>query len=350
MTAPVHPFILSGGAGTRLWPASSAAMPKQLLALTSQDTLLQETLRRFVGSAFRRPVVICSAGHAAEIRRQVASLGGVHLITEPEPRSTAAAAVVAATHAAAVDPDALVLLAPADHHIDDPAAFRACLLSATEDAARGAIVTFGITPTAPETGYGYIRAPGEGTAGRPVVAFTEKPDRATAAGWLAEGGHFWNSGIFLFRADMLTAEARQLAPDIARFAAQAVHRASVNGDTTELDAASFARCPSISIDYALMERTDRAVMVPATFPWSDVGTWEALWRLGAKGDERAVVTVGDVVAEDCSGTLLRAEEGGPRITALGVEGLVVVATHSDVLILPRTASERVRDLAARRDR
>jgi mannose-1-phosphate guanylyltransferase/mannose-6-phosphate isomerase len=349
MTSPIHPMILSGGSGTRLWPASRAAMPKQLLALTSHDTLLQETLKRFVGSTFARPTIICASAHAKEIERQTSKVGGANIITEPTARSTAPAAIVAAARASSYDPSALVLLVSADHDIRDPSAFRACVQSAIPAAESGGIVTFGVVPDGPNTGYGYIRAPGTGSGPRAVEAFTEKPNRETAQAWVADGNHFWNAGIFLFRADVLLEEANRLAPDVTRFALQAVEKGISEGEHFALDAQSFARCPGISIDYAIMERTSKAVVVPASFPWSDVGSWDAIWELGSDGDPAAVVATGDVESEGCAGTLLRADPGGPRITAMGLRDMVVVATATDVLVIPRQMAERVRELAGKRE-
>jgi mannose-1-phosphate guanylyltransferase/mannose-6-phosphate isomerase len=354
----VHPVILSGGSGTRLWPVSRRLYPKQLLPLTGEDSMLAATASRVGDTArFAEPSVICNEAHrflvAEELRAACARSGHAsgRIILEPDGRNTAPAAAAAALHLAERDPDALLLLLPSDHVIADTGAFLAAVDRAVPAARQGWLVTFGMTPTRPETGYGYIRAGQalERLAGcHRVAAFVEKPDSATAERYLADGGYHWNSGVFLLPARALLSELERLRPDALAAARDAVGKARADLDFLRLDAGAFEAAPSVSLDNAIMERTDRAAVVPAEIGWSDVGSWTALWEISEK-DSHANALSGDVVTHDARGCLLRSD--GRLLAAIGVEDLIVVAQDDALLVVPRERAQEVgalvKDLRAR---
>ncbi len=346
----IYPVILSGGSGTRLWPMSRSHYPKQLLALMGEHSLLQETVRRVVGNAgFAPPLIIANEEHRFIIAEQLREIGAVPdaLILEPVGRNTAPAACVAALRLAAREPDALMLVMPSDHAIGDPDAFLEAIGHAAAAARTGHLVTFGITPERAETGYGYIckGRPVAGVEGAFAVAgFVEKPDTAAAERYLASGDYFWNSGIFLFPAALYLAEIGHLRPEMLAACEAALAGARSDSDFIRLDKAAFAACPSDSIDYAVMERTTRAAVVPVAMGWSDLGSWDALWEMGAK-DERGNVLTGNVVAEATGNCYLRSEAG--LVAAIGVDDLVVVATDDAVMVAPRNRTQEVRTLVAR---
>jgi mannose-1-phosphate guanylyltransferase/mannose-6-phosphate isomerase len=349
VTDVITPVLLSGGSGTRLWPLSREALPKQFLALTGPRTLLQETALRVAGAGFAAPVAICARDHRFLVAEQLreAGIAGARIVLEPAGRGTAPAAAVAALLAAEEEPEALLLLMPADHVITEPGAFAAALDVAAAAARTGALATFGITPTAPETGYGYIKAgaalPGVPGAFR-VARFVEKPDRVTAERYLAEGGYGWNSGMFLFRADALLAEMARLEPALLAACRAAVRQAKRDPDFLRLEEAAFLSLSSRSIDHAVMEHTDKAAVVPAAIGWSDVGSWQSLWEIAGHGPDDNVM-LGEVVAECVRGSYLRSE--GPLVAAIGVEDLVVVAARDAVLVSRR---DQVQDVKAIVDR
>jgi len=343
----IHPVILCGGAGTRLWPMSREAWPKQFQKLTSGHSLLQETAARTADAGrYAPPFIVCNHEHrfiVAEQLRQIDIAPG-HIVLEPVQRNTAPAAAVAAVMLAARDPAALMLVLPSDHAIADVDAFHAAVATAAGAAASGALVTFGIAPDAPETGYGYIHrgAPLGDVAGcYDVAAFAEKPDRAAAEGYLADGGWLWNSGMFLFGATDYLAELERLEPDMVARCREAVAGAVPDLDFDRLDVAPFEAAPSRSIDYAVMEHTARAVVVPAEIGWCDVGAWSALWEFGTP-DGAGNLIAGDVVAVEATGNYLRGE--GRLVAALGIEDLVVVATEDAVLVVPMNRAQDVRTL------
>lgn len=347
----IYPVVLSGGVGTRLWPVSRALCPKQLLPLCSDRSMLVETTARVGdGALFRPPVVVCSETHRFMIAEQLreAAIEPAAIVLEPVGRNTAAAVVIGALAALERDPDALILVMPSDHVITEPAAFRAAVEKAAAAAALGRLVTFGITPTRPETGYGYIKggAPLPDVDGvLAVERFVEKPDAATATGYLAEGSYAWNAGIFMFPAAALLAEVERHAPEVLEAVQRAWEGSVRDLDFCRLDAVSFTGCPSVSIDVAVMEKTDRAAVVPVAMGWSDVGAWDALWEVSAK-DDAGNVLVGDVMTDGVSDSYVRSEPG--RLTAvLGVKDVVVVATDDAVLVTDRARAQDVKKIVER---
>jgi len=346
----IHPVILSGGSGTRLWPMSRSLYPKQLLALVGERSLLQQTVLRVAGDfGFAPPLIIANEEHRFIIAEQLREIGAIAdaLVLEPVGRNTAPAACVAALRLAASEPDALMLVMPSDHVIADLAAFRAAIGRAAAAARAGRLVSLGIRPERPETGYGYIAAgvPIEGVEGAFAVSrFVEKPDSATAERYLASGEYFWNSGIFLFPAALYLAELGRLRPEMLAACEAALAGERAETDFIRLDKAAFAECPSDSIDYAVMEHTKRAAVVPVGMGWSDLGSWDALWEMSAR-DERGNALSGNVVAEATSNCYLRSEAG--LVAAVGVEDLVVVATDDAVMVAPRNRTQEVKTLVTR---
>ena len=287
------PVILSGGSGTRLWPLSRQAYPKQFLALAGEDTMLQATWQRVAELASAAPLVVANEDHRFMVAEQLRELGctPAAIVLEPVGRNTAPAIAVAALQATADGTDPLLLVLPSDHVIADAAGFRAAVAAATPAAQNGKLVTFGIVPTAAETGYGYIKAASDestptttaqtqgarASAVRQVAGFVEKPDAATAAQYLASGQYFWNSGMFLFQASRYLAELERHAPAMLAACRTAFEGAKRDTDFVRLDKAAFAACPSDSIDYAVMEKTADAAVLPIDVGWNDVGSWSALW-------------------------------------------------------------------------
>ena len=348
MASKIFPVILSGGSGSRLWPLSRESYPKQLLALAGPRTMLQETALRVAEAAHFHPVmVVANAEHRFVIAEQLREIGQGQptIVLEPVARNTAPAVAAAALIAVAQDPEALILVMPADHAVPDKQGFLAAVRAGAAAAAAGALVLFGIRPDSPATGYGYIRA-GEALAGeaRRVDAFVEKPDLAAAESYLADGRYSWNSGIFLLPAKAVIAELEAHEPAVIAAVRAALAGAKQDMDFLRLDPDAFGKSPSISIDYAVMERTERAAVVAADFAWSDVGAWGALWNLAAR-DGEGNVEIGDTVAEDTRGSYLRSE--GPLIATVGVDDLIVVATPDAVLVVNRRKDQDVKKVVER---
>jgi len=346
----IVPVILSGGEGKRLWPLSSPERPKQFLALTGEETLLQQTVRRLdVLGVFAAPIIIGGAGQRFLLAEQLraAGLAADRIVLEPMGRNTAPALAVGALIAHAADPQALILSVHADAAIPDADAFRATVAKGVAAAEAGHLVLFGIQPTSPAGGYGYI-APGEAIDGsaRRVARFVEKPPRAEAEALIAAGG-LWNSGIFLMRAARLIAEFEAHAPQVLAAARAALALAAADADFLRLDAAAFGAAPSIAIDHAIFEPTAHAAVVAADFAWSDIGAWSAVWEAQVR-DETGNATRGPTVLEDVEGCLVFSE--GPVVAACGVRDLVIVATAERVLVAHLSRDQQVRLLAERSER
>ena len=343
----VWPVILSGGTGTRLWPMSRALQPKQLLSLVSDFSLLQKTVRRVADPVlFQAPLLVCNEDHRFLIAEQVRQLGVEphNIVLEPEGRNTAPATAVAALMLAQADGDGLMLVLPSDHVIQDERAFRKAVEQAAHAARVGALMTFGIDPRWPETGYGYIRrgkALEGSTACYRVEQFVEKPDDSTAEAFLADGGYYWNSGMFLFSATRYLGKLGRLEPAMLEACQRAVAQGSVDRDFFRLDRASFAASPSKSIDFAVMERTPEVGVVPVDLGWSDVGSWSALWDIERKNADGNVVA-GDVLSQNVQNSYLRSE--GPLVAAIGLENVIVVATDDAVLVAAKDKAEDVKSV------
>jgi mannose-1-phosphate guanylyltransferase/mannose-6-phosphate isomerase len=345
-SATITPVILSGGSGTRLWPASRSLHPKQFLPLAAGDrTMIQETVLRVRGPQFGPPLMICNEEHRFILAEQLRSIGvePAAIMLEPVARNTAPAVCLAALQAAEAADDRLLLVMPSDHVVRDTAAFMRAVDTALKPAREGALVTFGIRPSQPETGYGYIRM-GERQQENAEIyhidRFVEKPDTATAAAYLADGRYLWNSGIFLFAASAYLAELERTSPGIVSACRAALTGAASDLTFCRVARDAFAASPSNSIDYAVMEKTARGIVVPVDMGWNDVGAWSALWEIGDK-DINGNVGIGDVLLQDCKNSYVRTDE---RLVAVaGLTDVVVVASDDAVLVIHR---ERTQDIKA----
>lgn len=345
----IVPVILSGGSGTRLWPLSREAYPKQFLPLVDQNTMLQNTALRIAGLAdVATPLVVCNQEHRFMVAEQLRAIGiqPATAILEPVGRNTAPAVAVAALHAQCDGADPTLLILPADHVIADVEGFRTAVRQVATHAEAGRLITFGIVPTAPETGYGYIKAgaPLDDSGVCAVERFVEKPDADTAQTYLRSGAYSWNSGMFMFRASAFLAELERLAPTMLAACQQALATGRADRDFLWLDGAAFAACPKDSIDYAVMEKTDHAVVLPLEVGWNDVGSWSALWEVGERNGDGNIAR-GDVIEVDTRDSYVDATSR--LVATVGVEHLVVVETADAVLVATK---DRVQDVKTVVDR
>ena len=345
----ITPILLCGGSGTRLWPLSRKSYPKQFVPLVGQETLFQGSARRTHAAGFAPPVVVTGSDFRFIVVEQLQEAGidpGAVLI-EPSARNTAPAVLAAVAHVWRQNPDALVLVAPADQVVPDAAAFRAAVQAGVAAAQSGQIVTFGITPDRPETGYGYLEAaqtPVDGHA-TPLTRFVEKPDAASAVQMLAAGNFLWNAGLFLARADVLEAAFAAHASDVVGPVTAALEAAQTDLGFLRLDPDAWETAPDISIDYAVMERADNLSVVPFSAGWSDLGGWEAV-RIEMGTDDAGNATHGPATAIGCTGSLLRAESPGQTLVGIGLEDMVAVAMPDAVLVAPLNRAQEVKDAVA----
>lgn len=341
---PIMPVILCGGSGTRLWPLSRPERPKQLLSLIDVDSMFQLTLKRTLRRAgFASPLIVANARHADMIQTQLREAGEIdaRLILEPIGRNTAPAIALAAL--AADDPSAPLLVMPSDHVISNLDAFHEAIEQALPLVREGWLATFGITPTEPATGYGYIKLGESLCSGvRQVDRFIEKPDIDKARAMIAEGGHAWNAGIFMFRSDVYLAALEKYQPEMLAAVQRSMECGVRNGNQITPDIDLFSICPADSIDYAVMERVNRVAVVPVSMGWSDLGSWDALHSISAR-DDNGNACRGDVLTIDTRNCLIHSE--GPRVSLVGVEDLIVVVTEKDILVLPRGRSQEIRKIA-----
>ncbi|MGV7121209.1 mannose-1-phosphate guanylyltransferase/mannose-6-phosphate isomerase [Sphingopyxis sp. 550A] len=339
----IVPVILSGGTGTRLWPISTSETPKQFQPLIGDGDMFRQTLARVVDrTRFAPPLVVCGSAHVAHVEADlaIAAITDATIIVEPAARNTAPAIALAAL---AGDPQATLLMMPADHLMTDVAAFHRAINAALPAVEAGALATFGIAPSHPETGYGYIASGDIIASGvNHVRRFVEKPPRDKAEAMLADGGHYWNAGIFLMRADRFLAELDRQQPPIGRACAGAMATARRDGALIHPDEDAFLSSPSQSVDYAVMEGAEQLVVVPVDPGWSDVGGWAALYELADK-DDAGNVRIGEIVALDARGNYLRAD-GGKRLAVIGVSDLIVVAHGNDILVIPRERAQEVKSI------
>lgn len=349
MNVNIHPVILSGGSGTRLWPLSRANYPKQLLPLVGKETMLQATLARAAAlSNTQAPIIVCNSEHRFLIQEQCEAIKikpeAIYL--ESVGRNTAPAIALAAFHLAQIDENALMIVLPADHVIDDPIAFAQAVETAKVAAQEGYMVTFGVVPSAPETGYGYIKAGTALSFATPIAlaayqvqSFFEKPNRETATAYLQEGGYTWNSGMFVFTAKNYLQELQRHRPDIFAAVQKAWQEKTTDLGFILPGKDAFTASPSDSIDYAIMQVTDRAAVVPAQFGWSDVGSWDSLWQIAPK-DGDGNVTSGDTLAFDTKNSYIRAENR--LVAVIGLDDVIVVETADAVLVMHKSKAQHLK--------
>jgi mannose-1-phosphate guanylyltransferase len=337
----ILPIIMAGGTGSRLWPLSRQLNPKQFLKLCGDSTLLQQTISRLDGLEASAPAIICNEDHRFMVAEQLRQLTveDASILLEPVGRNTAPAIALAALNATQSGQDPVLLVLAADHYMADEAAFRQAVHAAAQFAEQNKLATFGIVPTHPETGYGYIqRGDSLTNSGFKVARFVEKPDLVTAQGYLAGGDYYWNSGMFMFKASAYLKELAEFRPDILDVCKKSLEAGQKDLDFIRLDAATFTQCPEDSIDYAVMEKTQEGVVVPLDAGWSDIGSWSALWQIGHR-DEQGNVCKGDVLALGTHNSLIHAEH--KLVATLGVDDLVVVETKDAVLVAHK---DRVQDV------
>lgn len=346
-TLDIRPVILAGGSGSRLWPLSRTDYPKQFLALDGGErTLLQDTVGRVAGATTRPPMLVCNERTRFLVAEQLLEVGveNATILLEPAARNTAPAIAAAAWQVATTDESAVMLVMPADHLIPDHAAFRTSLRAAAVAARQGQLVTLGITPKRPETGYGYIAAGSSNGATRAVTRFIEKPDAETAASLISGGDVFWNAGIFIFTAKTFLDTLREFAPGIHEQSRLAVAGAETDLDFVRLDSDAFEACEDISVDYAVMERATNTVVLPFEHEWSDIGSWDAV-HAATPADERGNASVGDVVQAECANTYIRSESR--LVTAYGLENVCIVETPDAVLVADMASSQGIKALVGK---
>jgi len=340
------PVIMSGGSGTRLWPLSRKHKPKQFLALFGDNTMFQETLERLTGlDDIQSPIVVCNNDHRFMVAEQLQQLAVTNptIILEPFAKNTAPALAIAALQAMASGNDPLLLVLAADHVIRDIPAFHQAINQAKREAEKGELVTFGIVPTSPNTGYGYIQA-GEKNTVSQVQAFVEKPDLETAINYIASGNYYWNSGMFLFKASTLIAELEKYSPDILSSCRDALAKGQSDLDFIRLDRGAFETCPADSIDYAVMEKTDKAMVVPLDAGWNDVGSWSSLWECAEQDEDRNVLQ-GDVMIDDVQNAYIHSEHR--LVSVLGLDHIVVVETADAVMVASKDSAQNVKEIVNR---
>lgn len=348
MSKSIHPVLLCGGSGTRLWPLSRQSFPKQFARIKGDHSLFQEAAQRFIGPDFAHPLIVTGNDFRLIVTEQLATceLEPRGILIEPEGRNTAPAALAAALVLAQTDPNAVMLLAPSDHEIPDAEAFRNAVRAAVPRAIAGDLVTFGIVPDRAETGYGYLELSrsADTRAARPqtLASFVEKPNAERAAQMVASGNYLWNAGIFLFTAETLIAACRDYAPDVLLPVEAAVAAASSDLGFTRLDGESWSKVPSISIDYAVMERAPNLAVMPYSAGWSDLGGWDAVWQ-ESDSDVAGNVISRNATGIDCSNTLLRSESPRMELVGIGLEDIIAVATSDAVLVAHKSEAQRVRE-------
>ncbi len=348
MSTPIIPVILSGGSGTRLWPLSRSMRPKQFINLVDQQSLFQKTLLRLQGmEEITTPIIVCNQEHRFMVAEQMQELAISHnaIILEPAGRNTAPAIAAAAYKLSIIDKseDAMMLVLPADHIIEDEAAFHKAIRAGLNSANDDWLVTFGIKPDKPATGYGYLKTSGQSNDGNAVAVeqFVEKPDVNTASTYIKDGNYYWNSGMFIFKASAYLQQLEKLSPEICKQAEQSVILAETDLDFLRLETDAYSRCENISVDYAVMEHSDHVTMVPLNAQWNDIGSWTSLWDVGNK-DSAGNVTRGDVWLQSVSNSYIHAES--KLVSVLGVDNLIIVETHDGVMVTTKTCDQEIKQL------
>jgi len=344
----IIPVILSGGSGTRLWPLSRALRPKQLLSMVSNHTMIQDTVTRLSGiSDLSDPIIVCNEEHRFTIAEQMREVGinTSAIILEPFGKNTAPAVAISALQSQKDDNDPVLLVLPADHVIENQIAFHSAIETGYQAALDGKLVTFGIVPNSPETGYGYIKAGTklEDDKVFSVGKFIEKPDATTAQSYLDEGSYYWNSGMFMFKASVYLHELESHNFEMYQKSVESIESAAVDMDFIRLNSEVFSKCPSDSIDYAVMEKTESAAVIPVDMEWNDIGSWSALWEVG-ESDNKGNVTHGDTLLEDTNNSYIHADSR--LVTTVGLDDLVVVETADAVLVAHRDKAQNVKEIVA----
>ena len=341
----IIPVILSGGSGTRLWPLSRAMRPKQLLSMVSNQTMIQDTVTRLAGvSDIADPIIVCNEEHRFTIAEQMREINIIPsaIILEPFGKNTAPAVAISALQAQKNDKDPVLLILPADHVIENQSAFHSAVDKGYQAALSGKLVTFGIIPNAPETGYGYIKAGSQlDDDVFSVSKFVEKPDEPTAQSYLDEGSYYWNSGMFMFKASVYLKELEASNGEMYKYSQDSLTAATVDIDFIRLESNIFAKCPADSIDYAVMEKTSSAAVIPVDMQWNDIGSWSALWEVG-ESDAQGNVTHGDTLLQDTNNSYIHADSR--LVTTVGLNDHVVVETADAVLVAHRDKAQNVKDI------